>query len=152
MQPIPPIAAAMTPDQRSIDALIALHSRITDSRAGFDKMLDVAEPEFRATVQQFHDLHSRHATAIAGMLATMGHMVDPEPSLMGTINRAVVAVRAFFDDVDADLMTAIRDGEQHVLSAFAEALAHPLPQDAVVKVSAMRDDLVALLARPATTA
>lgn len=152
MQPFPPITQATNADQRSIDALTALHTRIVDSRTGFEKMLETAEPEFRPTVQRFHDLHTRHADLIAGMLATIGYMVDAEGSLMGSINRAVVAVRSFFDDVDADLMTAIRDGEDHVLSAFAEAIAHPLPQDDVVKLSEMRDELVALLLKPVARA
>ena len=147
--PSPPIVEAANSDQRSIDALVALHTRITDSRAGFNKMLETAEPEFSPTVQRFCDLHTRHAAMVAAMLATKGYMVDAEGSLMGTINRAVVAVRSFFDDVDADLMTAIRDGEHHVLSAFAEAIAQPLTPDDVTRLSYMRDELVTLLQKPA---
>lgn len=133
--------------QPIIDALVALHTRTVDTEAGYEKMLEKAEPEFRPVVEGFHDLHSAHAARIAGMLAEKGYMVDGDGSMMGAINRTVVAVRSFFDEIDADTMTAIRNGEEHVLTAFGEALMQPLPQEDVVQLGAMRDELIALLGR-----
>ena len=37
---------------------------------------------------------------------------------MGTINETVVGLRAVFDEIDADVLSSIRNGEDHVLDAF----------------------------------
>lgn len=152
MLPNPAMSSAQSPDQPMIDALVTLHTRSIDSRMGYEKMVEKAEPEFRPTVQSFHNLHADHASVIARILADKGYSSDDEGSIMGSINRAVVAVRSFFDDVDADLMAAIHDGEQHVLAAFSDALAQPLPTEDVAKLTTLRDDLVALLAKTSAAA
>lgn len=152
MLPITPLAEPMNPEQPLIDALVTLHTRTVDSRIGLEKMLEKAEPDFRPVVQQFHAVHDAHAGAIANILSARGCTVDDDGSIMGSINRTVIAIRALFDDVGADLLTAIHDGERHVLDAFSIAIAQPLPQQDVAQLSAMRDELVALLARhPAPT-
>lgn len=152
MLPITPLAEPINAEQPLIDALVTLHTRTVDSRIGYEKMLEKAEPEFRPVVQRFHAVHASHASGIAAILATKGYAVEDDGSIMGSINRAVVAVRSFFDDVDSDLLGAIHDGEKHVLDAFAEAIAQPLLQEDVTKLSDMRDELVALLAQHPVTA
>lgn len=147
MLPMTPMAMPINPDQPQIDALVTLHTRTVDSGIGYEKMLEKAEPEFRATVQRFHAVHAAHAGILAGMLGEKGYQVDGDGSIMGSINRAVVAVRSFFDDVDADLLTAIHDGEQHVLQAFADAIAQPLTPADISQLTDMRDELVTLLAQ-----
>lgn len=147
MLPMTPMSEPMNREQPMIDALVTLHTRSVDSQVGYEKMLEKAEPEFRPTVQRFHAVHAAHAGTIAGMLGAHGYQVDGDGSIMGSINRAVVAVRSFFDDVDSDLLTAIHDGEENVLEAFSDAIAQPLPQADVTKLSDMRDELVALLAQ-----
>jgi Domain of unknown function (DUF2383) len=127
------------------DALVTLHLRTVDALKGYVKMVEKAEPEFRPVAQLFHDLHARHAAAIARLLSTMGVTVDPEGSLMGTINEAVVGLRAVFDEIDADVLSSIRNGEDHVLDAFDEVLKLKLSVEDAAAISAMRDELVELL-------
>lgn len=152
MLPITPMTKPLNTEQPMIDALIALQTRITDTRIEFEKLLENAIPALRPTVQRFCDLHARHASAIAAMVAIKGYASDENGSIMGAVSRAVEAVRSYFNDEDADPMMAIRDSEQHVYAAFADAMAHPLPDDDIVKLTAMRDELVAMLgtARPST--
>jgi hypothetical protein len=127
------------------DAFVTLHLRTVDALKGYVKMVEKAEPEFRPVARRFHDLHARHAAALAGKLATMGVAVDPDGSLMGTINETVVGLRAFFDEIDEDVMSNIRNGEGHVLDAFDEVQKVDLSPEDASDVSAMRDELVALL-------
>jgi hypothetical protein len=127
------------------DALVTLHQRTVDALKVYVKMVEKAEPEFRPVVQRFHDLHARHAAALAGKLSAMGVAVDPHGTLMGVINETVVGLRAFFDEIDEDVMNSIRNGENHVLDAFHEVLrVDGSPEDAA-DVSVMRDELVGLL-------
>lgn len=127
------------------DALATLHLRTVDALKGYVKMVEKAEPEFRPVAQVFHDLHERHASALAGMLSARGVAADADGSLMGTINETVVSLRAFFDEIDADVLSSIRNGEGHVLDAFDEALKAELPVEDAKRVSTMRDELVELL-------
>jgi hypothetical protein len=127
------------------EALVTLHRRTVDALKGYVKMVEKAEPEFRPVAQRFHDLHMRHASALARQLSAMGVTVDRDGSLMGTINETVVGLRAFFDEIDEDVMTNIRNGEKNVLDAFDGVLNVELsPEDSAALV-AMRKELVALL-------
>lgn len=129
------------------DALLALHTRTLDSLAGFETMVQKAEPAFLMVAESFRALHARHAASLAGYLAANGHAAEATGSLMGTINQTVVSVRSWFDEIDADLMSSIRNGEAHVLRAFDAVLAQSLPATVVADVSGMRDELVSLLDR-----
>ncbi|MES2666667.1 MAG: DUF2383 domain-containing protein [Pseudomonadota bacterium] len=127
------------------EAAADLHTRTVDALKGYARMLEKAEPTFRPVVQRFHDLHSRHATALAAIVAALGGTVDADGSFMGTINQTVVSLRAFFDEIDEDVMDSVRSGEDHVLKAFDGALEFGLPPDHEAAIVAMRDELVALL-------
>ncbi|RYI34142.1 MAG: DUF2383 domain-containing protein [Acetobacteraceae bacterium] len=127
------------------DALGTLHTRTVDALRGFAKMVEKAEPEFRPVAQKFHDLHAQHAGAIARILSARGQAVDADGSIMGTVNETVVGLRAFFDEIDEDVMDNVRSGEGHVLKAFDDALADTLQQDERLAVEAMRGELTRLL-------
>lgn len=148
-QAVPPGALDPTEGEADLDAgreaLTDLHTTTIDVLKGYEKMVEKAEPEFRPVAQRFLDLHGRHAAALHRILVAKGADVDADGSLMGTINRVVVGMRAFFDEIDEDVLGSIKDGEDHVLNAFDEALnSGQTPEDASA-ISAMRDELVALL-------
>lgn len=127
------------------DHLRDLYTRIIDAKAGFDVMVDKAEPEFRDVATSFRDMHTRHAEKLREMLH--GY-VDEDGSLMGTVNKAVVSLRAFFDEIDEDVMDQVRQGEKWVLESFREAEANcAAPHEA--QLIAMRAELEDLLERTA---
>jgi hypothetical protein len=135
-------ATALTSE--ALDALASLHRRIADARAGFDTMVEHAEAEFRPTAERFQGLHARHAGRIAALLQENGR--EAEGSLMGTVNKTVVSLRAFFDRIDSDIVAEIRSGEEHVLSAFDEALSLTAGHPVTAEIEAMRSELDALVA------
>jgi hypothetical protein len=114
---------ADTKTHREAPALAALYDRTVDSVKGYTTMVEKAEPSFQGTAERFRTLHARHATEIARMLADIGVAVDGDGTVMGTVNKAVVTFRAFFDDIDEDVMDQIRSGEDWVLKSFDEAIA-----------------------------
>ena len=128
------------------DALANLHTRTVDALAGYETMVAKAEPTFRPVAETFRDIHARHAAATARMLAREGREADADGSFMSAVNRAVVSLRALVDDIDADVLSAIRNGEQHVLDAFDDAIAAGRAEydDELV---AMRDELQAAIDR-----
>jgi hypothetical protein len=60
---------------------------------------------------------------------------------MGTINETVVGLRAFFDEIDEDVMGSIRSGEGHVLKAFDAVLKSSPDGDQLAEVTRMRAEL-----------
>jgi uncharacterized protein (TIGR02284 family) len=127
------------------DALTTLHRRTVDALTGYATMVEKAEPSFQHVAEAFRSLHARHADRLARMLADIGREADDDGSLMGTVNAAVVTLRAFFDEIDADVMHNIRDGEKHVLAAFDEAIAAPATPAIAADLKDMRGEVTALL-------
>lgn len=128
------------------DALLALQRRTVDALAGYVKMVEKAEPEFRPVAERFRALHDRHNAGLTAMLIRHGAEPDADGTFMGTVNKAVVSLRALFDEIDEDVMDSIRDGENHVLEAFDEAIsAEGMPPADVTDLRNMRDELVMLL-------
>lgn len=112
-----------------LDALADLHTRSVDALAGYETMVEKAEPDFRDVAERFRSIHARHAAALAEMLVQAGGDPEDGGSLMGSVNKAVVGMRAFFDEIDAGVIDQIRSGERHVLEAFDAAIAAAQPAD-----------------------
>lgn len=127
------------------DLVAAARTRTLDALAGFDKMAEHAEPEFAPTVAAFRDLHRRHADALTRILADAGHPPADDGSIMGTVNRLVVATRALFDEIDRDVLSPIRSGEEHVVTAYDEALGSDLPEEVREELVEMRAELAEML-------
>ncbi|NJM84017.1 MAG: DUF2383 domain-containing protein [Tabrizicola sp.] len=127
------------------EGLAEARTRTLDAREGFAKMAEHAEPEFAPTVARYFELHSRHAERLRRILEDAGVAMDAEPSLMGTVNRLVVATRAMFDEIDADVLKQIHSGEKHVLAAYEGAQDMTLPGEVHDCLSDMIAELRALL-------
>lgn len=122
-----------------------LLTRTLDAQHRFDRMRDKAEPDIRPVVQKFRATHAGHANRIAALIAGAGGTPDMRGGVMSTVTRTVVSLRAVFDDLDANVMSAVREGERGVLNRFDDALAalpDGAPGDALV---AMCDALIRLL-------
>ena len=136
-----------TPEEEPVAAdraIAALHIRTVDALAGYVKMVEKAEADFRSVADQFRALHALHAGRLERMLAAHGQTADVDGSFMATVNKTVIALRAFFDEIDADVMNSVRNGENHVLAAFDLALETAQPSDQV-QLREMRDELTDLL-------
>ena len=132
--------------EKQIEALQHALSRSVDARAGYDVMVDKAEPEFRSVVQRFRETHYEQADRLGAIIVALGGEPDRDGGIMSTVNKAVVSLRAMFDDIDADVMDNIRDGEAHVIAALDEAAA-TLPDNRHKRdVTDMRAELQKLLA------
>lgn len=125
-------------------ALVALYDRSLDSVKGYSRMVEKAEPSFRDTANRFLALHTHHAEVLSRLLSDLGFEAKAGGGVMGLVNQAVVTFRAFFDDIDEDVMDQMRSGEDWVLKAFDAAIAEQAK--AAPMLQAMRAELAALLA------
>ncbi len=135
-----------TQTETALETLETLHTRSVDVLAGFETMVTKAEPEFRPIAERFRSLHQRQIGEITAMLMAAGRRPDADGSFMSTVNRAVVSVRAFVDEIDADILKQVQSGEQHVLDAYADALAQPQSPADAARLAEMRQELATLLA------
>lgn len=143
--PLPLMNPGDRQDRDDAKALIALYDRTVDAVKGYDKMVEKADPAFRDTADRFRTLHARHAKDLQQLFSDLGIETDADGSLMGTVNQAVVTFRAFFDEIDEDVMDQVRSGEDWVLKAFEDAFAEQDTAVAGPKLRAMQAELIDLL-------
>lgn len=143
---IPPLAGrAPAGSAASTRTLVALHDRTVDTIEGYRTMVEKAEPSFVSAAERFLELHERHAEALSRLLIAEGRGGEADGTLMGTVNRAVVTVRSFFDDIDEDVMDQVRSGEDWVLKAFDAAIAEHQATPIGEELATMRGELASLL-------
>jgi len=147
MMPLHTATMDMFIADQNIDALIALHNRSVDTLAGYHKMVEKAEPEFRSIPEEFRALHAIQAERIARMLAELGCKIEPNGTFMGTMNAVAVSMRAVFDTIDDALMESIRASERANLEAFDRAIAADISPANKTALLEMRADLTTLLDR-----
>ena len=135
--------------EEEVARLAELHTRLIDTVEGHDKIAEKAQPEFVAIAEEFRDLHRDQAHRVASMLAGLGHDPGRDGSVFGTVNRAVVEVRSWFDDIGHNVLDALRQGEKQVHDAYEEAIAASPSVTRRATLEAMRQDLVQLVARHA---
>lgn len=134
-------------DEPAWEPVLAARTRTIDALAGFETMAKHAEPEFAPTVEAYRDLHRRHAEDLTRLLGDNQVEMDEQGSFMGTVNRMVVSTRALFDEIDADILSQIHSGEEHVISAYEDALASGISGRARDALSTMLEELRDLMNR-----
>lgn len=139
-------------DAMPATALAKLQTRTMDSLAGFDKMLEKAEPHFRTTVQSFIDLHRTHADALGRMLIERGHELDADGSWMSTMQRTVIAMRSVVDDIDEGTLPQVRMGEEQLIALYDKAIEETSDETQRRELVVMRAEVASLTDRlaPAT--
>lgn len=133
--PIPPGGASgITPDpsprsDAEIEKLHDLHVLIVDTITGFDKIIEKAEPDFLEIAQAFRGVHVTQAAQVADMLAAMGAPLDQDGSVFGLVNKTVITVRSWFDDIGHNILGAIADGENRVIATIEDTIkVSPSPE------------------------
>lgn len=147
MIPLQTAKADLPGSEDFVDALVRLHNRTVDALAGYAKMVEKADASFKPVAEEFRALHATHAEQLVRLIAGYGREVDEDGTLMGSVNVAVVSLRALLDRIDSDVMDNIRSGEENVLTAFDEAIAAADDPALTTDLMHMRDELTALLDR-----
>ncbi|WP_209427376.1 DUF2383 domain-containing protein [Pararhodobacter sp. SW119] len=125
----PPITGAeasnrspnISPDEERLDLIAEAHTRVLDTKKGFEKLVEKAEPKFRPVAKEFLALHSRHEGELAAYLGSCGRAPQEDGSFFGTVNRAVIEMRSWFEEVSDNVMDRVVEGEKHVLEGYAAA-------------------------------
>jgi hypothetical protein len=108
-----------TPDD---GPLAKVHTRVIDVIAGYEELVERAEPDLRPLATSMLELHRRHRTELDGLLAGRGHAADDEGSFMSLVQENVIRVRSWVDDMDTDLIPRIRKGEEQLVELYDDAV------------------------------
>ncbi len=98
-----------------------LRTTINDALVGYRKLSDKAESDLRPQVTLLIDMHQSHADALTSLKSD-----DAAPagtSLMADVHKTVIGARGLVDDLDSDLLPALKDGEEHIISKYDDAIA-----------------------------
>ncbi|WP_224816294.1 DUF2383 domain-containing protein [Hasllibacter sp. MH4015] len=122
--PYPPVQPIEADETRAdIDAIQKALTRTCDALAGYDKMVEEAEAEVLPILRKIHEIHRVHAGQLASLINGMGGTPDTDGSVMTTVNKTVISLRALFDEIDDDALERAIDGEEYVTDAFHDAMA-----------------------------
>jgi hypothetical protein len=127
------------------EALQHLMTRLVDAREGLDAMLKRAEPGIEPILRKIREEHHESIERVSAIMVGEGAEPDAEGSAMSTVNKAVVATRSLFDDLDEDVLKQVADGEQNVLEAFSGAIEEHDEGRVREELVEMRRDLNELL-------
>ena len=122
-----------------------LHTRLLDTLAGHDTLLERVEAADREPVEAFESLYRSHLARVQGLLGALGQTPAEGGSLAAPLNRAAAVLRVWLDSDGA--RAALMSGAEAVLKDLEVAIdASPSPERKGA-LSGMRDELTELLQR-----
>ncbi|WP_161785010.1 DUF2383 domain-containing protein [Hoeflea sp. BAL378] len=98
------------------------HIALIDAVHGYDVMLEKAEPEIHEVLKTTRQTTARQAAELAKFLMAHGKHPSEDGSFMSAVHEGVVRTRAFFTDIDGDVLPAVADGERRIVSSYDDAL------------------------------
>lgn len=133
-------------DSEALDLVAEVHTRVLDTVAGMEKLHDKADADFKATAQDLLAMHRRHEADLSAYLVAQGRDAQEDGSFFATVNRAVIEMRSWVDDISDNVMTQVKEGEKHVLEAYSDALeAAGQPEEARDMLSRQRAEIDAAM-------
>lgn len=112
------------PDETEFDEKAAkVHTRVLDVIEGYEELARRAEPDLEPLARRMLALHRAHHEQLHVLLEARGHPPDDKGSFMAVMQRNVMRVRSWVDDMDRDLVPNIRMGERQLMELYDEALA-----------------------------
>ncbi|MBY5988606.1 DUF2383 domain-containing protein [Roseovarius atlanticus] len=127
------------------DALAKLQVRIRDTLAGYDEILDRAEPGIRPLMERFSAAHAAHEADLSAQLRTHGCVPDEDGSFFSTVQRLVIKTRAVFDDIDEDVLNSVIKGEERIMQLYDEAMAAARDEEDLSLLSRQRGQIARLV-------
>lgn len=143
------ISNPVDPNEDRLEKIAEAHRRVADVIAGFEKLVEKAEPDFRPVAEAFLLMHSAHHRELAAYLERSGLEGSENGTFFGTLNRAVIEARSWFETVDEAVMDRVTEGEKHVLEGYADARDIGQTVEANAMLTQHMSDIDGLLAKHA---
>jgi hypothetical protein len=115
------IPQRIEPAPKCLDLIAEVHTRVLDTLAGFEKVVEKAQPDFKPVAKAFLAMHLRHEAELANALSISSRDPSADGSVFGAINRAAVEIKSWFEDVTDKIMDQVKFAELHILDAYSDA-------------------------------
>ncbi|WP_237065250.1 DUF2383 domain-containing protein [Loktanella sp. M215] len=103
--------------------LHTIHAATNDVLAGYETMLDRADPDILPIIEDLSNLHRCHAMEQEDALQGLQDTGDGDATVRGTVNKAVVTLRDWVAGLDADALPAVREDEEALMDIYDKSLA-----------------------------
>lgn len=110
------------PSEQAESALEPIATDLSDVLAGYETMLEKADPELVPMITSLHDLHKKHLVVLLNLLTERGESPEDIGSSMGSVHKFVATARDWIGSLDASSRQSILDGEKRVLESYGDAL------------------------------
>ena len=101
-----------------------LLTALADAGEGYETAAkDADTPDLAAVFARIRRLHERHRADIDAAARKAGENPDESPSVMATVHRTVISVRAAVTGLGANAMPGFVDGEERIIKAYDKAIA-----------------------------
>jgi hypothetical protein len=141
------IPQRIAPAPKCLDLIAEVHTRVLDSIAGFEKVVEKAQPDFQPIAKAFLAMHLRHETELANALITSNRDPSADGSVFGTVNRAAVEIKSWFEDVTDKIMDQVKFAELHILDAYNDAQSACQSTEIQSLITAHIKDIDALMSK-----
>ena len=115
----------------------SLFDTLIDISKGYDLLVERADEEVRAVVQELASQHAEDINEIEKTAHAQGIELDRSGTAMSQVHKAAVKLRDLFTDIDHDALKAVADGEENVIKRY----------DAVIKELNAENALCVVLTR-----
>lgn len=106
-----------------IEALTDLHTRLVDSRDGYEQAMELADASTHR--QLFSDMLERrrkNATEVRGFIERSGETLDDDGSVLAAAHRQWLSLRDTFGSGDEAVLAEVVRGEESLLEAYDKAI------------------------------
>jgi uncharacterized protein (TIGR02284 family) len=102
-------------------ALQSLHTTLVDLLNGYEEAVANATT-MTPVYQDMLSFHASQRAELASVLESVGAPVDQSGSMMSTVQKTVVGIRAAVTGIDETALPSFIRGEQQILTAYHDAI------------------------------
>jgi uncharacterized protein (TIGR02284 family) len=106
------------------DALSSLHTKLVDSRNGYEEAIkDAGETGLVTLFEEMVALRRQAIAELEPLVVASGINPDEDGSFMSTVHRTVISVQSMLTDLDETVLPGFIDGEKRILGYYEDAIA-----------------------------
>jgi len=107
-----------------LEPVVSLRTSVIDARAGYEEGATLTEDQqTRAVLIGLRDLHTRHIDELTVALTARGVTEPEDGSLMTTVHKAILNLRALFTGLNDNILPGVIDGEERIIEDYRDAVA-----------------------------